>query len=440
MTGVDVDEIVLQQLQHRQLHRQHRHDNNRQRNQRRNEQHRFMLTSTSKISALVAALLSLSHLTMTTCAHTDAPTTSQDQCLLPDACIYSTSSSLISHNSSESCGGRRYYHHHLRDIIRSTPSLDNAIHHCRGGSTSPNDNNLSEELQQQQQQNHQTTSRDSKDRHHRQYFAPKAARIVIEFDTHAMSGGVPKRDTTIRNRIGNRIRRGADDNEWRRRKQLTQTTIRQFPSLSISFDVNPTTTSSNALHIDQPTTQHTPPNILPPLSPIPTALILLIQTASLLPPLILARRTLNFTWTAIVDYFRGRTFRTTFTKLERAYLRYYEFPAVTRAVARIGSQIGILLGLSWAVRLWMIWVCSSSGGSSNWPSMVLGVTGIGNLKSVEMLSSGDVGSALLGPGLKVGLPCHQRGKGIAWLCGFIWIGAVVGIGHACAMAVSSICK
>jgi len=72
--------------------------------------------------------------------------------------------------------------------------------------------------------------------------------------------------------------------------------------------------------------------------------------------------------------------------------------------------------------------------------MVLGVTGIGNLKSVEMLSSGDAGSALLGPGLKVGLPCHQRGKGIAWLCGFIWIGAVVGIGHACAMAVSSICK
>lgn len=417
------DEMLQQQQQqHRQLHRQHRHDNNRQRRQRRNGFHRSILTSTTTIAALTTALLSLQMTMTTTYAHTDAPTTiSQNHCLLPDgnACINSTSSSFNLQPSSESRGGRRHYH-------------------CRGGSTSTHDNDLNEELQQQQ--NHQSTSEKSEHHQHGKHVLPKAARIVIEFDTHAMSAGVPQRDITIRNRIGNRIRRGADDNEWRRRKQLTQTTIRQFPSLSISFDANPTT-SSNALHVGQPTTQHPPPNVVPPLSPIPTALTLLIQTASLLPPLILARRSLNFTWTAIVDYFRGRTIRTTFTKLERAYLRYYEFPAVTRAIARIGSQIGILLGLSWAVRLWMIWVCSTSVSSNNvsWPSMVLGVTGIGNLKSVEMLSSGDAGSALLGPGLKVGLPCHQRGKGIAWLCGFIWIGAVVGIGHACAMAVSSIC-
>jgi hypothetical protein len=183
--------------------------------------------------------------------------------------------------------------------------------------------------------------------------------------------------------------------------------------------------------------------VRPPLAPIPTTITLLTQTASLVPPLILARRTLNFTWTAIVDYFRGRTIRTTFTKLERVYLRYYEFPAVIRAIARIGSQIGILLGLSWIVRLWIIWVCSANDVS--WPSvMILGVTaGIDNIWSVGLDGgTGNDGSRtgsamLLGPSLTVGLPCHQRGKGIAWLCGFIWIAAVVGIGHACAMAVSS---
>ena len=65
--------------------------------------------------------------------------------------------------------------------------------------------------------------------------------------------------------------------------------------------------------------------------------------------------------------------------------------------------------------------------------MLLGVTGV----DVDLVgTSSAVQEAAIGPGWKVGLPCHQRGKGMAWLCSIIWIGSVVGIGHACAMAVS----
>ena len=112
---------------------------------------------------------------------------------------------------------------------------------------------------------------------------------------------------------------------------------------------------------------------------------------------------------------------------ERAYLRYYEFPAVTRAMARLVSQLGILIGLSWAVRWWMIWVLM---GNSVGPMVMDVITGIDD----GMV--GVAGGRFPGPGWKVGLPCHQRGKGMAWLCGFFWIASVVSIGHAFAMALS----
>jgi hypothetical protein len=136
---------------------------------------------------------------------------------------------------------------------------------------------------------------------------------------------------------------------------------------------------------------------------------------------------LNYAWIAIVDYFRGRTFRTTYTKLERAYLRYYEFPAVTRAISRLVSQMGILLGLSWAVRLWMFWVFSSDVAP-----FVFGTTGF----DVALAGARAGRKIAIGPGWNVGLPCHGRGKGMAWLCGFFWIGSVVGIGHVLGVAVS----
>ena len=70
---------------------------------------------------------------------------------------------------------------------------------------------------------------------------------------------------------------------------------------------------------------------------ITTLWTMVSQTALLLPSLLITRRILNSTSNAVVDYFRGRYLRTTFTRLERAYLRYYEFPAATRAVFRVAS-------------------------------------------------------------------------------------------------------
>jgi len=253
-------------------------------------------------------------------------------------------------------------------------------------------------------------------------------RLVIEFDTQAV-GGVEK-GGSIRNKIRNRI---VADNEWRR-------VPNRDPALSISLDLSPP--SSMATHsLDFYGNSYSSQIALESVSmdghplldslrlPVETSIILLTQTAALLPYIILSRRALNYTWIAIVDYFRGRTFRTTYTKLERAYLRYYEFPAVTRAIARLVSQIGILLGLSWAVRLWMFWVFSSDVAP-----IVFGASGI----DIALVGARSGRKFAIGPGWKVGLPCHRRGKGMAWLCGFFWIGTVVGIGHVVGVAVSAI--
>ncbi|KAL7432878.1 hypothetical protein ACHAXM_003300, partial [Skeletonema potamos] len=62
---------------------------------------------------------------------------------------------------------------------------------------------------------------------------------------------------------------------------------------------------------------------------------------------------------------------------------------------------------------------SSSGG---------GVIGLGSSRSAS--------EGIFSNVWNVGLPCHQRGRGMAWLCGLIWIGAVVGTGHACTVALS----
>eukprot|EP00584_Thalassiosira_punctigera_P018975 CAMPEP_0172567728 /NCGR_PEP_ID=MMETSP1067-20121228/116932_1 /TAXON_ID=265564 ORGANISM="Thalassiosira punctigera, Strain Tpunct2005C2" /NCGR_SAMPLE_ID=MMETSP1067 /ASSEMBLY_ACC=CAM_ASM_000444 /LENGTH=644 /DNA_ID=CAMNT_0013359143 /DNA_START=170 /DNA_END=2104 /DNA_ORIENTATION=+ len=260
-------------------------------------------------------------------------------------------------------------------------------------------------------------------------------KVIIEFDTQAV-GGV-ERGKSIRNRIRSRIE---SENEWNRVPNRGPSA-----SLSISLDASPSSSATLQNADDygyavpsRYTLEHagatgnndqTLLNNL--LVPTRTAIALVAQTASLLPALLLSRRVLNLTWTAVVDYIRGRIFRTTFTQLERAYLKYYEFPAITRATARLVSQIGILLGLSWAVRWWMILI---SMGNKGVGPMVLGVAGIDDIGMVGTGSERE--GALLGRGWKVGLPCHLRGKGIAWLCGFIWIGAVVGIGHILAMALS----
>jgi hypothetical protein len=253
-------------------------------------------------------------------------------------------------------------------------------------------------------------------------------RLVIEFDSQAVSG--VNKGGSIRNNIRSRI---VADNEWRR-------VSNRDPALSISLDLSPPSSmathsldfygnsSSSLIELERASMDGQ--TLLESLRlPVETSIILLTQTAALLPYLILSRRALNYTWIAIVDYFRGRTFRTTYTKLERAYLRYYEFPAVTRAIARLVSQIGILLGLSWAVRLWMFWVFSSDVAP-----IVFGASGI----DIALVGARSGRKFAIGPGWKVGLPCHRRGKGMAWLCGFFWIGTVVGIGHVVGVAVSAI--
>ncbi|KAL9178865.1 hypothetical protein ACHAXT_011838 [Thalassiosira profunda] len=260
-------------------------------------------------------------------------------------------------------------------------------------------------------------------------FKPK---LIVEFDTQAVGG--MEQGLGIRQKI--RSRMGTDGSEWHRLPN-------RGPAVSISLDATPPSLEPERTEMTSDATKplYTPDRDVRIRSrndggqtllghlivPTRVAVVLVLQTAALLPSLLLSRRALNLTWTAIVDYFRGRVFRTTFTNMEALYLRYYEFPAATRATARLVSQMGILLGLSWAVRWWMSIVLMDTV----FGPMVLGAAGI----DPGMIgTSGREGG--IGPGWKVGLPCHRRGKGMAWLCGFVWISLVVGIGHGCAMALS----
>jgi hypothetical protein len=195
-------------------------------------------------------------------------------------------------------------------------------------------------------------------------------------------------------------------------------------SLSLSFDASQylQRVNNTTLQIQQPrdtnssiiTSSSTPTSTNPPIHAIYT---LLTQSILLLPSLLLTRRLLNFASNAIIDYFRGRYLRTTFTRLERAYLRYYEFPAAIRAVFRVAAQIGILMCWKGVVR-WWLGVVRSGGEDAMLYSVFL-----------------DAGSLSLEREEGSYLPCHSGG-GVPWLCGVVWIACVVGAGHACAMAVS----
>jgi hypothetical protein len=63
-------------------------------------------------------------------------------------------------------------------------------------------------------------------------------------------------------------------------------------------------------------------------------------------PRILARRVINTAGELVYDYMRGRYIRKTYTKLENLYIRYYELPAVFRAISRTVTQVIILFILS----------------------------------------------------------------------------------------------
>ena len=116
-----------------------------------------------------------------------------------------------------------------------------------------------------------------------------------------------------------------------------------------------------------------------------TTLTAFVGTLRLLAPMLVARKTLLVIGDIGCDYLRGRYFRTTYTRLERAYLRYYEAPAALRAIARVTSQIIIFVILQKAMG-WMV--------GTNHP------------------------------------PCRAEHRGLAFLCGTLWIFSVVGMGHA----------
>eukprot|EP01082_Thalassiosira_pseudonana_P012387 g11419.t1 g11419 contig5:797117-799236(-) len=243
-------------------------------------------------------------------------------------------------------------------------------------------------------------------------------RLIVEFDTNTIHSSYG--NGILRNRIRSRI--GTIDRDWNGTQQP------RGPTLSISLDAfapsSPTPTQSMTQTQPPINNRKSKPMQSTLLLPLLTTVTMLAQTTLLLPSLLLSRRVLNSTWNALVDYFRGRYFRNTFTRMERAYLRYYEFPAVTRAISRIVSQIGILFGLSWLVRLWMIVVLMGHGAG---PTLV-------SLMETGVMETGS--ESVIGPGWKVGLPCQHDGSGVAWLCGMIWVSTVVGAGHACAMALS----
>lgn len=331
-----------------------------------------------------------------------------------------------------------------RNIINTSSALTN--NQLSGGSLQQDEITESDTLTNQSPQNQSIPPSNT--------LQQPRQRLLVEFDTQAL-GNSDRLSDSIRSRIRSRI---GNENDWDRimRQQ------RRGAALSISLDLSPSTssssnasssfdyygTSNNPISTQSTTatlssdSKHTTPSNLSTatINTIQTTSTLLQQSLLLLPPLLLTRRALNSTRNAIVDYFRGRIFRQTFTRMERAYLRYYEFPAAIRAVARLGSQIGILLGLSVAVRCWMFMILA---GDVVGP-LVLGMSGIDIREDIGMVGTSNGGGVDFGSGVdgilsnvwNVGLPCFQRGRGMAWLCGLIWIGAVVGTGHACTVAIS----
>jgi hypothetical protein len=91
-----------------------------------------------------------------------------------------------------------------------------------------------------------------------------------------------------------------------------------------------------------------------------------------------------------MDYMRGRYLRTTYTRLESMYVRYYELPAAFRATCRTLAQLSILVLLN-GIMGWMVGVHHA--------------------------------------------PCSVDGSCPRMWCALLWIVAVVGTGHACSTAV-----
>lgn len=77
--------------------------------------------------------------------------------------------------------------------------------------------------------------------------------------------------------------------------------------------------------------------------------------------------------------------------MEKLYIHYYETPAIFRAISRSSSQIIVYLSLA-RIMGWLVGISHP--------------------------------------------PCRSEGRGIAFFCGLLWLGSVVGTGHAFSTAVA----
>lgn len=117
-----------------------------------------------------------------------------------------------------------------------------------------------------------------------------------------------------------------------------------------------------------------------------------IHTSVLTVPFrIVARRSLNTIGDLVYDYCMGRYFRTTYTRMEHLYVRFFELPAAFRALSRTAAQLCILLVLSNLME-WMVGLSRT--------------------------------------------PCRTTNGSCSWWCSLLWMCAVIGTGHAASTAVA----
>lgn len=114
-------------------------------------------------------------------------------------------------------------------------------------------------------------------------------------------------------------------------------------------------------------------------------------TLRLLAPLIFSRRAIVIVYKILGDYVRGRYVRKAYTRVEVAYIHYYETPATFRALCRTSSQLAVYFILSMVMKA---------------------LTGITHPL------------------------CQSKSRRLASLCTLLWVGTVVGTGHAFAKALA----
>ena len=129
-----------------------------------------------------------------------------------------------------------------------------------------------------------------------------------------------------------------------------------------------------------------------------------VGTLRLLAPLIVARRVLVSIGHFFTDYATGRYFRKTYTRLERAYMHYYELPAAMRSLSRCVSLVAIYIVLSKVIARF-------SGCVPTFNAI---------LPHVYDTYTQEEG----------------RQQDVTYLCSALWVGTVVWIGHTVSSAIA----